>query len=381
MNLLDSAYKFNASECVECGKCSYACPAAQRDNRFSPRRVMEDFTSGKDLDRWEIWSCMTCGACSDACISGVSFHEFIRDIRADSNARSPPIQSHNGILREMRRTEAAGRTRGHRSDWVTPDLELDPSSDTVLFVGCTPLFDHLFNAFAKDMLEIPRSAVRLLNAMGIRPKLMDDELCCGHDSYWLGEDETFEKLARLNAAKLKESGARRVITFCPECHHTLQEIYPKTIESFDLEIVDLSELVGRAVLERKLRLLPGEEKLTYHYPCKLVRFAKIIEEPRAVVQACGDLKEMPRSRTSSACCGNPCWANCDDDTKKWQVDRLCEARQTGAERLVTACPKCYVHLSCAQKDYGTYKGRERIPLIDLHVLAASRIIKEDRKHD
>ena len=77
---------------MECGKCSYACPAAHRDNRFSPRRVMEDFTSGKELDRWEIWSCMTCGACSDVCPSGVSFHEFIRDVRADSNERFPPIQ-------------------------------------------------------------------------------------------------------------------------------------------------------------------------------------------------------------------------------------------------------------------------------------------------
>ncbi|MGD0818725.1 MAG: (Fe-S)-binding protein, partial [Methanomassiliicoccales archaeon] len=209
MDLEESARKNNTSECVECGKCSYACPAAHRDNRFSPRRVMEDFVYGKQLDRWEIWSCMTCGACSEVCTSGVRFHEFIRDVRADSNEKFPPIQSHNGILREMRRTEAAGRTKGHRADWVTPDLELDPNSETVLFIGCTPLFDQMFSSFAKDMLEIPRSAVRLLNAMGVRPKLVDEELCCGHDSFWLGEDETFRKLARLNAARLKGSGARR----------------------------------------------------------------------------------------------------------------------------------------------------------------------------
>jgi Fe-S oxidoreductase len=145
-----------------------------------------------------------------------------------------------------------------------------------------------------------------------------------------------------------------------------------------MEVVNLSQLVGQAVLEGKLRLSPGEEKFTYHDPCKLVRFSKVIEEPRAVVQACGGLSEMPRSGTSSACCGNPCWANCDDDTKRWQVERLREARETGAGMLVTACPKCYVHLSCAQKEYGTHKGRERIALIDLHVLAASRILKANR---
>ncbi len=378
MDLTDSARRNNTAECVECGKCSYACPAAHRDNRFSPRRVMEDFVSGRDLDHWEIWSCMTCGACSEVCTSGVTFHEFIRDVRAEYNSKYPPIQSHNGILREIRRTEAAGRTRGHRADWVTPDLDLDPDSDTALFVGCTPLFDRLFNGFAKDMLEMPRSAVRLLNAIGIRPKLVDEELCCGHDSYWLGEEETFVKLARLSAEKLKRTGAKRVVTFCPECHHTLKEIYPRVVPDFDMDVVNLSELVGKAVIDGGMNLSSGDEKYTFHDPCKLVRFSDLSEEPRAVLRSCGELIEMPRSGTSSACCGNPCWANCDDDTKKWQVERLKEARETGAGTLVTACPKCYVHLSCAQKGYGTHKDRERVPIIDLHVLAASRITKLEK---
>ena len=48
---------------------------------------------------------------------------------------------------------------------------------------------------------------------------------------------------------------------------------------------------------------------------------------------------------------------------------------------MTACPKCYVHLSCAQKDYGTHKDRKKIPLIDLNVLAASRIVKRAKDRD
>jgi len=32
------------------------------------------------------------------------------------------------------------------------------------------------------------------------------------------------------------------------------------------------------------------------------------------------------------------------------VNRLREANATGAEVLVTACPKCQVHLACAMKD-------------------------------
>jgi Fe-S oxidoreductase len=31
-----------------------------------------------------------------------------------------------------------------------------------------------------------------------------------------------------------------------------------------------------------------------------------------------------------------------------QIERLQEAVQTGAQTLITACPKCQIHLTCAQ---------------------------------
>jgi Fe-S oxidoreductase len=36
------------------------------------------------------------------------------------------------------------------------------------------------------------------------------------------------------------------------------------------------------------------------------------------------------------------------------VERLKQARATGAETLVTACPKCMIHTTCAMRD--PYKG-------------------------
>ena len=31
-----------------------------------------------------------------------------------------------------------------------------------------------------------------------------------------------------------------------------------------------------------------------------------------------------------------------------RIERLDEALQTGAHTLITACPKCHIHLTCAQ---------------------------------
>ena len=53
---------------------------------------------------------------------------------------------------------------------------------------------------------------------------------------------------------------------------------------------------------------------------------------------------------TAACCAGGTWSNCDRFAKQIQVDRLREVRSTGAEVLVTACPKCQIHFKCAMKD-------------------------------
>jgi Fe-S oxidoreductase len=77
----------------------------------------------------------------------------------------------------------------------------------------------------------------------------------------------------------------------------------------------------------------------------------IYQEPRQVISALGlDLVEMEHSGKNALCCGTSCWTNCGAINKQIQVDRLREARATGAELLVTACPKCQIHFKCALDD-------------------------------
>ncbi|MDY0040267.1 MAG: (Fe-S)-binding protein, partial [Desulforhabdus sp.] len=73
------------------------------------------------------------------------------------------------------------------------------------------------------------------------------------------------------------------------------------------------------------------------------------------------LEEMPRNRESALCCGTSAWMECSNWSKSMQIERLEEAISTGAKTLLTACPKCRIHLVCAQSNTDI-----RMSVVDLY---------------
>lgn len=59
---------------------------------------------------------------------------------------------------------------------------------------------------------------------------------------------------------------------------------------------------------------------------------------------------MRHFKAGSWCCGNSAWLGCDRYSKQMQVERLREAKETQGDLIVTACPKCQIHLTCAMRD-------------------------------
>jgi len=210
--------------------------------------------------------------------------------------------------------------------------------------------------------------VRLLNAMGVRPAILEDERCCGHDSHWMGDEETVRRLAELNANAIRSMDLERVVVICPEGYWMLTEIYPGIVGPLDLEVISLMEMMGEAVEKGKMELEDVESTMAFHDPCRLARYLGIIDPPRIIMDAMGERSEMERSGRLAACCGHSNWVNCDIHTRDWQLERIEESKEAGAELLITACPKCLIHLSCAQRNL-----EERQEIEDLHVLAARKL--------
>ncbi len=225
-------------------------------------------------------------------------------------------------------------------------------------------------------MQIARAAVKILNHLDIQPQVLADERCCGHDQLWEGDESTFRALARLNLEMFKASGAKRIVTTCPECARTLKIDYPQLAGPHGLEVLHLSELLARqgmALLEQARSQVPGAARITYQDPCRLGRHLGVYDAPRAVLAGLGlELAEMERSGKASLCCGTSCWTSCGQVSKNIQVERLRQARATGAGLLVTACVKCQIHFKCAQDD-PALAGDLDIEVRDLATLVAEAL--------
>ena len=59
---------------------------------------------------------------------------------------------------------------------------------------------------------------------------------------------------------------------------------------------------------------------------------------------------------------------CSSYSKAIQMERMQEAVRTGAQTLITACPKCQIHFSCAQSNVNSM-----LNVIDLYTYLSQRL--------
>ncbi|MGC8875103.1 MAG: (Fe-S)-binding protein, partial [Chloroflexia bacterium] len=301
------------------------------------------------------------------CPSGVDLIGFVRGLRALARQQGEKAPcSHGGLLEALMRLMARSDVAPERLGWLDADLEVCSEGETLYFVGCLPFFEVVFSDLGFPAGEIARSTVRLLNAAGVRPVLLPDERCCGHDLLWQGDVEGFRRLARANQAAIRRVGVRRIVTGCAECARTLALDYPAFGYELGAEVLHLSQWLADAALS----FARSDARLAFQDPCRLGRHLGEYAAPRTVLAALGELVEMAHSGRLARCCGTSGWSVCGAVQKRLQRARLQEARAAGADLLVTACPKCQVHFRCVLDDPDV---TERIPVLDLAVLAAGAL--------
>ena len=364
--------------CMECGLCTGSCPVSRELATFSPRQIIKRSVldpEGELVRSREIWACLSCASCSARCPAEIDFPEFIKSLRQQARrSDNLPQISHHGIFQ----TIAALQTRDikqQRNGWAEKAGAFHDTGEYFYFVGCLPFFDVTFRYLNVSPLDTGRSVLALLNKMGIEPVISNNERCCGHDALWCGDHATFSKLARWNLEVIQSSAAKTVLFGCPEGYVTFKNFYPKYFGTLPFEVLHLTEFLARELPHAGLAFRPSSsEAIAYHDPCRLGRMAGIYEPPRQLLQFLPEtrLVEMERNRENALCCGTSAWMACSSHSKAIQTDRMQEAIQTGAQTLITACPKCQIHLTCAQSNTDS-----DLKVMDLYTYLRHRLSDDD----
>ena len=216
----------------------------------------------------------------------------------------------------------------------------------------------------------------LTRAGGSFSILGPSEMCTGDPARRSGNEYIFQMMAAQNIETLNAMGVVKIITQCPHCFNTLGNEYPQLGGHY--EVVHHSQLLEWLIDEGRLDVSDArlEGRLVYHDSCYLGRHNDVYQAPRKVVGSIGGLEvvEAERQGTKGMCCGaggGRMWME-EHTGKNINVERSQELLATGADRIATACPFCYVMIDDGVKGEGAEDDQVQVGDIALHLLDAIR---------
>jgi Fe-S oxidoreductase/nitrate reductase gamma subunit len=390
--------------CTMCGRCTSVCPAHATGKPLDPREivlktgevmaasgnpqvtppigVVSDITISANslferITAEEVWSCTSCKACDEICPVNIEILDKILDMRRylslmESNF---PAELGNAYRAMENQGNPWGMNQGDRADWAK-NLDgvtvVDPGSafdhEYLYWVGCAGSFDD-------KNRKVTQAMAKLMSRAGIDVAILGpSEMCTGDSARRSGNEYLFQMLAMPNIEMLNGMGVRKIITQCPHCFNTLKNEYPQLGGNY--EVIHHSQFLDSLISSGRLDVSNAsfEERVTYHDSCYLGRHNDVYLAPRKVI---GSLKgieiiEMGRNGTKGMCCGAGgarMWMEESIGTKI-NDERAGEAIATGATRVATACPFCYIMLDDGVKGHGVDEDQVKVADISMHVLEA-----------
>ncbi len=354
--LYAAVQKTKALACLECGKCTSVCPVSRFSGSYSPRLMLNQAVK-QDFEglfaNYDLWSCLTCQRCDQVCPSAISYITLTQTLRNRADTTQFKGQcSHSGVLETLQKMMTSKDLQQNRLDWVGDELDISMDQGEILyFVGCAPYFDSFFTNLEIATLDAAISSIKIMNHLGIKPVLLPQERCCGHDLYWNGDIDNFKMLAEHNLKMIKSTGCKTILFSCAECQSAFQNLYVNNGFKVPWKLIHMSQFLKEKIEVGDLELQTSDKAITFQDPCRLGRHLNEYEAPRAVLKSNGgdNVVEMMQHGKGALCCGVSAWMNCDGTTRKIQNERLVQAEATGAEELAVACPKCHIHLQCTQQ--------------------------------
>ncbi len=335
--------------CVECGRCTEHCPAANTGKELNPREIIlglrgylneygpasEEPLLGRYNSQQAAFQCTTCGSCEFQCPVGIEHLPVIVGLRRGAVNTGEWDDEHGGklFLALERSGNALGMAHSEREKFLAREElpAFDGSQEYCLWLGCMGGYDPKGR-------EIIRSFVQVMRFLGTSYGVLRREKCTGDPARRLGNDLVFQQLAENNLENLAQNKVKKIISICPHCVRTIAEDWKAY--GTPPEIEHHSEFLARH--QARLPKQPTTGTTVFHDPCYLGRYRNVYDEPRSVIAASSTLVEAERSRERSFCCGAGGGLAFLGEEQGARVSetRVEQLISTGATTIGAACPFC-----------------------------------------
>ena len=362
--------------CVQCGKCEAACPAFASGQPLNPKKLIQDLVVGMAggtdaayagsptpglavgqhhgepngsivsglIEAQTLWSCTTCRACVQECPMLIEHVDAIVDMRRNQTLVHGTLPGKGAeVLANLRETGTmGGYDTAARYDWAVdlnaPIAQAGKPVD-VLFVAGEGAFEMRYQ-------RTLRAVVKVLNKAGVDYAVLGNvETDTGDVARRLGDEATFQKMARTLIGTLSTLSYKQIVTADPHVMHSLRNEY----RALGLRVTVkhhttyLAELAASGKIAPKAVDSLREKRTTYHDPCYLGRYNGETEAPRKLLKTIGiQVVEMERNGMRGRCCGGGGGAPLTDIPGKQRIPdiRIADARAVNADVVAVACPNC-----------------------------------------
>jgi len=390
--------------CTICGRCTAVCPAHATGKPLDPREIVLKvgevmaasgtppvsppvgvvpgitISTGSVFERItseELWACTSCKACDEACPVDIEIMDKILDMRRHLTLMESNFPTELGVA--FRGMENNGNPWGlsgtDRSAWTAKvgDVAIvDGTSqldhEYLYWVGCAGSFDD------KNQ-KVTQAMAKLMTRAGVDFAILGPgENCTGDPARRAGNEYVFQMLAMQNIETLDRIGAKKIITQCPHCFNTMMNEYPQLGGHY--EMVHHSQFLEWLIDQGRLDLSEArlEERLVYHDACFLGRHNDVYLAPRNVIGRLGGIEVVEASDNGSKamCCGGGGARFWMEESTGTDINhaRAEQLIATGASRIATACPFCYVMIDDGVKSLGKVDNDVKVADIAMHLLEA-----------
>ena len=345
-----------ADRCTTCGKCFEACPTAREsglDMGQSVQRVGELLSLTRDgggaaplLDKW-LGACDGSAQCSAACPEDINVRQWVTIAKMKSLQAVRPVQegAANAASRFRHMAQAVRLLASMQLPSEMLKQILAPAerrtADVLFYTGC-------------NVLRTPHI---VLNVMDILDSLeLDFDVvggtahCCGVYQFQEADLPTYERMGHRTFQRFGQSGASKVLTWCPTCTKNFDELEKDVEEpSFDLGHVSEFLAANLDALKARFKAEQPRRRVVIH---EHLGIGATVESVRTLLRAVPNLElvELPQDSGFSYACGGQA-AKFKDREQAIHRDLVMGAVDAGADTIVTMYHSCHRALSGAEAIY------------------------------